>query len=166
VTHFIGDFRIKKKIMMKIGGIDMNESLRIQNAIKKHESELIKDAQKLVDDSNIFKNDNFEESQLRNVLEVANQTECVEVVENFILYQIGRDAKDKDKWKWKFNEFGESLVKKIKESGKVYGIADKIVKELKQRDSKGTYNLDEVWLKLTCLYLGYLNRYFIYRKKG
>ncbi len=134
----------------------MNETLKIQNAIKKHEGELVKDAQQLVDDSNIFKSGDFEESQLRNVLEVANQTECVEVVENFILYQIGRDSSGK---KWKYRGFGESLVDKIK-SGRVYGITDKIVKELKLQDSK----VDEVWLKLTRLYLGYLNRYFIYRK--
>ena len=139
----------------------MSEILKIQKAIKEHESELVKDAQKLVDDSNIFKNENFEESQLRNVLEVANQTECVEVVENFILYQIGRDSNDKKKWKWKYNGFGKSLVDKIKESEIVYGIADEIVKELKLKDSK----IDGVWLKLTRLYLGYLNRYFIYRKK-
>ncbi|MBC8234826.1 hypothetical protein H8E77_35220 [bacterium] len=136
----------------------MNETLKIQNAIKKHEGELVEDAQQLVDDSNIFnKSADFEESQLRNVLEVANQTECVEVVENFILYQIGRDSSGK---KWKYGGFGESLVDKIK-SGRVYGISDKIVKELKLQDSK----VDEVWLKLTRLYLGYLNRYFIYRKK-
>ena len=140
----------------------MNEAIRIQNAIKKHEGELVKDAQKLVDGSNIFKSSDFEESQLRNVLEVANQTECVEVVENFILYQIGRDTSGK---KWKYRGFGKSLVDKIK-SEKVYGNADKIVKELKRKDSKGNYDLDEVWLKLTRLYLGYLNRYFIYRKKG
>jgi hypothetical protein len=146
----------------------MNEALRIQQEIKKYEGELVVDSEKLIDEDvssngrRIYHGDTLEEKQIRNVLDVALEADCVEVISNFIKYQIGRARQDE---KWKFGGFGDALINKVSQGGFIYKIAnEKIVPTLRQKDRTGQYNLNPVWLKLVRLYLGYLNRHFYYRK--
>ncbi|MHA1796770.1 MAG: hypothetical protein ACTSUK_11715 [Promethearchaeota archaeon] len=139
----------------------MKEKLKIQKAIKKQEGGLVTDAKKLIETTKIFDKDKgLEEGQIRNVLNVALESDCVEVVENFIYYQIGRSKK------WSFNKFGESLAMKIRKNEKdsTYETAKQIVLEAGIKENKEHW-INDTWHQLTKLYLGYLNRYFYYQKK-
>lgn len=128
------------------------QRLQIQNKIRDTEGKLITKAMELIDSKQPFLS--MEENQIRNVLDVALMTDCVEVVDVYIKYQIGRSKPNE---KWRFSNFGDSLIIQIKElKEKAKEIADFL---------KIKTDMDPIWLQLTRLYLGHLNRYFYYRKK-
>jgi hypothetical protein len=132
--------------------LEMQQRLQIQNEIKKIEGKLITKAMELIDSKQPFQS--MEENQIRNVLDVALMTDCVEVIDVYIKYQIGRSKPNE---KWRFGNFGDSLIIQIKElKEKAKEIAD--FSEIKTA-------IEPIWLQLTRLYLGHLNHYFYYRKK-
>lgn len=55
---------------------------------------------------------------LQNLLAIANSTQSVEEVKNFIKYQIGRRTTGRD---WRTNGFGEFLIREIEDIVKNYG---------------------------------------------
>jgi hypothetical protein len=105
----------------------------------------------------------MEESQFRNLLNVAMETTSVDVITNFIRYQIGRFP---NVWGSKDGEFGPTLIRDI-ERGDVLQAAEKITNDV--RTGLGTDPGGEVfqraYLRLTRLYLGYAMRTFAYCKK-
>lgn len=129
------------------------QQLQIQREIGKTEGDLIEDAVSLIDDKEPF--NSMEESQLRNVLDVASAANSVDVIDVYIKYQIGRSNQNA---KWRHNDFGESLIKQINKFLK--DKAENIANSCDAGDKK-----EEIWLKLTRLYLGHLNRYFVYKKR-
>jgi hypothetical protein len=165
--------------------LDMQKQLRIQSEIRKREGDLITDVQRLIDcpyacrrgrDGRIESCEKYdpdkhagvlreyiytgkilEEKQMRNVLDVALETGCVEVIEVFIKYQIGRSSGYTG---WKFGDFGKCLAQRIGKDGFVHREAGEIARKLKVND-----RIDSIWLQLTQLYLGHLNRYYYYQKK-
>lgn len=110
------------------------------------------------------------ENQLRNVLDVALHTESVEVVGNYIRYQIGRGGS------WKSGNFGESVISALGHGGQVQRIANKAAqkahKTLKEAQNAGKLGnealpdmadlANEARVQMTRLFLGYLNRWFLY----
>jgi hypothetical protein len=95
---------------------------------------------------------NMKESQLRNLLNVAIASDSIEEVTNFIRYQMGRDS---HKQTWLHEGFGEAVIKDI-EADAVRKAVKAVMEEVKEADPI------EVRSQLISLYLGYLNRCFVY----
>ncbi len=99
----------------------------------------------------------MEESQLRNLLDAAMESGSVEVTAGFIRYQIGRD--DKNIWK----EFGHHVIRDLGELGR--DETGKIVDDLKKLGIADADALKpRIQARLMQLYLGYINRAFVYAK--
>jgi len=121
----------------------MDAKLRLE--IEKRLDDLIEDAQGLVKETDVYKR--VEESQIRNLLEIASSIDSVKALEVFIQYQMGRGKLPPD--------FGDRLIEKIKDLGKK---SEEITRQRPQERK-------EVWLKMIRQYLGYMNRYFVYKRK-
>jgi hypothetical protein len=114
-----------------------------------------------------LKGSSMRENQLRNVLDVSLHTESIEVVGNYIRYQIGRGGS------WKSSNFGENVIAALGDGGPVQGAARKVAYET-HKTLRGAKTLGEAELPepadlerearvlLTRLFLGYLNRWFLY----
>ena len=115
---------------------------------------LIEDGRNLVDTTKVYAKDNdrkpkeVEETQMRNLLEMAIATDSVEALKLFAQYQVGRGKLPR--------KFGEQLIQNIDE--KLGALADEVSQKY-QADKK------EILLRLVRQYLGYMNRYFKYRKE-
>ena len=95
----------------------------------------------------------LEDKQIRNVIAVADDTQSVAVVDNFIKYQIGRNKENEG---WRFGEkkgqsFGEAIRADL---ASLQGTA--------RRQAKGEVRTEELAIRLVRRYLGYLARYFKY----
>lgn len=153
--------------MKKEKQLQAKKNMFIEAEIDKRTTNLIEHAEKLVNDTGIAgkrrkdkKENILEEHQLRNVINVANSTDTVAVVTNFIKYQIGRCDKDE---KWQHNNFGQKLIDELSE-GIVYKSVEEIMGETKQALKGETTedDLRKIWCRLVRLYIGYLSRYFKY----
>jgi len=117
---------------------------KLRGKIERGLDELIEHARKLVDETGVYKR--VEENQIRNILEMASSAESVKALEVFVQYQMGRKLP---------SNFGDGLIEAIE--------------ELKKRSieitSEEPDKQKEVWLTMIRQYLGYLNRYFVYKKK-
>jgi len=105
----------------------------------------------------------LQKNQLDNVVAVAVEAECIEVITNFIRYQIGRREA------WRYKDFGLRVIKDIEEEqGPVVQAAERVAAEVADRLREAEYEADEkelcreAHLELTRLYLGYLTRCFVY----
>lgn len=121
----------------------MDAKLRLE--IEKRLDDLIEDAQGLVKETEVYKR--VEESQIRNLLEIASSVDSIKALEVFIQYQMGRGKLPPD--------FGDRLIEKIKDLGEK---SEEITRQRPQERK-------EVWLKMIRQYLGYMNRYFVYKRK-
>jgi hypothetical protein len=95
------------------------------------------------------------ESQIRNLVNVAAASKSVEEVTNFIRYQIGRDVRGNT---WAHNGFGKAIIADI-QTGQVRAALEAVLREVPEAD------IVSVRSELIALYLGYLNRCFIYAFK-
>jgi hypothetical protein len=110
----------------------------------------------------------MEKHQIGNLLEVTTGTDSVELVKNFIQYQIGRDVSGKS---WRANTFGNRLIQLIdREVKEIAGaIAGKVAEKAKPKklDDAGVKALtDEIWIGLVRQLVGQMNRYFYYQKEA
>ena len=121
----------------------MDAKLRLE--IEKRLDDLIEDAQELVKETEVYKR--VEESQIRNLLEIASSVNSIKALEVFIQYQMGRGKLPPN--------FGDRLIEKIKDLGEK---SEEITRQRPQERK-------EVWLKMIRQYLGYMNRYFVYKRK-
>ena len=101
-------------------------------------------------------------NQVGNVVSVAVEAQNVDVITNFIRYQIGRASKDRT---WQYNGFGLQVVQDIEGEKSPVGeaarrVADAVVERVPGTNKKQV--CEEAHLELTRLYLGYLNRCFVY----
>ncbi len=140
----------------------LRRELRINREIDGSMNELLVEMQRFVDNTRIWES-RMEVHQMTNLVAVSGETGSVEVVKNFIRYQIGRDARN-DNWRWRVGgvkNFGEQLVDRLDElqdmaQGAVAGASNPTADE---RD------VDRVWMTLCRAYLGHLSRYFYYKKR-
>lgn len=145
--------------MTELNPQDLRRALVIEQAIDRQLDELVRRA-------NIaavrFKDSNIEKGQLRNLLNVAIEARSVEVVANFIRYQMGRSART-----WT-PTIGHGLIADLR------WIAEEITpttrqaaeEKLRQRQAN-TADIDSnaILVELMQRYLGYLSRAFYYAKE-
>jgi hypothetical protein len=146
--------------------LTMRRDFLLKRAIDRRAGDLIKAGSKAVSRLKpTGKKSEMEESQLRNLLSVASEALSVDVVTNFIRYQIGRSP-TADKWGCKPNDFGPTLIHDI-ESGAVWTAAQQVDREVQERIGGAPIPsvVDGAHLFLTRLYIGYLNRLFVYCKR-
>lgn len=133
---------------------DMRTTLAERKAVSDQLDELIRAASR-----NVAKlqgaEEEMRESQIRNLVNLAASSRSVEEVTNFIRYQIGRDVRGRA---WGHNGFGKAVIEDI-ESGQVRKALEAVVREVPNAD------LVAVRSELISLYLGYLNRCFVYASK-
>ncbi len=99
------------------------------------------------------------ENQLRNVLDTALNTTSLELVANFIRYQIGRSSD------WQRNNFGEEVIAALGKGGPVDLAAALAAQEVagKSDDSAlSDVHRRHAHLLLARRFLGELNRAFLY----
>jgi len=97
----------------------------------------------------------MKENQIRNVVNVAGASVSIEEVTNFIRYQIGRRDTGRI---WAHEDFGKSVIADI-ESGAVKSALESVIQAVPNADRISVRS------RLIALYLGYLNRCFIYADK-
>lgn len=134
--------------------------LKINQAIDARLNALLPQMKVLLDETEIW-NSKMELHQLQNLLATTQDTGSVEVVKNFIRYQMGRDNQG-DSWrKSKSNaaSFGDLVIKALDD---LKSVAETIVADCKGSES----DVDWTWMALTRLYLGNLRRYFYYHKRS
>lgn len=140
---------------------DMQRELTINQAIDDRLNGILQQMKVLVDNSRIWEAKKMEVSQIQNLLAVSQETGSVEVVKNYIRYQMGRDG-GSDSWRNRMGTgptFGEQVIDAV---DNLRSVAASIVPEEKNNQAE----IDRTWMKLTRLYLGYLRRYFYYKKRG
>jgi hypothetical protein len=130
--------------------LDPHIALKIQQQIRLAEDELVIDVEKALDNSEHLKTEKLEESQFRNLVQVADTTESPEVVKNFLCYQVGRDKK----WGTDKNSLAAKIIKDI----------DNSLKQKAQSIAKISPDLDfkPIWMELIRRYLGYGYRHLKY----
>jgi hypothetical protein len=130
---------------------DTQKELKVQKGIRQAEDELVTLIQYALDNT---KYAGLEESQFRNLVRVADTSESVEAIKNFIRYQVGRDNK---KWGRGKGSLAEKIIEDI--DGNLKKTAQ-IIAECCETDYKHT------WLELIRRYLGYGARHLKYLKDG
>jgi hypothetical protein len=137
----------------------IRQELALDQAINAQLNDLVKQANQT---AAVLRNDTrLEENQLRNLVNVALESGSVEVVVNFIRYQIGRSG---NAWGTREDDFGHMVIQDLR--GRVHELAEKAVETLRGKDIPVDEALrDEAYVRLMQLYLGYLNRVFYYAKK-
>jgi hypothetical protein len=135
----------------------MKESMKeliILSEIEKEKSRLVEKAESFLDEN--YPN-NLTDTQIRNLLNVASNTLSMEVLLNFLKYQIGRESK------WQEKDIGEKLISELE------GLSENrntILKHLKEKDIEvSLQEQQQIAIQLARLYLGFLNRYFKYKSE-
>jgi hypothetical protein len=106
----------------------------------------------------------MDKNQIRNVLNVAEESHSLAVVTNFIRYQLGRSQTGPA---WRHNGFGLRVIEQIESPGKLIARqTEAVLARLRERlGSVPSYVPDEVSYDLMRYYLGYLHRAFYYGKE-
>ena len=139
----------------------LQRRMAIQRGVEQAMNRMIRDMRILVDDTEIPRS-RMEKHQLGNVLAVALETPSIELVKNFIFYQVGRDTRGDS---WRRNGFGDKLVQalnSLKDQAK--SIAGDVHREL-SLPAPADQDVEAVWIELARQYLGQLNRYFYAKKE-
>jgi hypothetical protein len=127
-------------------------ALKLQSEIDSRIGALVEGADRLISDRSNKLEGLDMNSQLRNVMAVANDAPHVAVVISFIRYQMGRAGAPGKAWKG--TGLGEAVIKEI--DGELHNLAQEAVRE----SSFG--NADEVHTRLTRLLLGFMYRRYVY----
>lgn len=137
----------------------LQRELHINRDIDHAMNKLLPQMKTFMDDMKIWKSD-MELNQLQNLLSTAQDTQSVEVVKNFIYYQMGRDNRGRSWRKSERNQpsFGDRLIQALDE------LRDTAV-PITEKYGGQTEDIDKAWMNLTRLYLGNLRRYFYYHKR-
>lgn len=110
----------------------------------------------------------MEKNQLRNLVNVAVESRSIEVVINFIRYQIARNSRA---WGSGPDDFGHRVIDDIRTAlragaGEAVAEVQRALGSEEQLASGAAQELEATaYLRLVQLYLGYLNRAFYYGKE-
>jgi hypothetical protein len=139
----------------------MREELALQEAIKRQADEVVKLANEAI--AGLPQGTKLEKNQFSNLLNVAQSSESVEVIVNYLRYQMGREQK---LWGTKENDLAHVIIRHIRAS--LHALAhQQIAAFLKERDlSTSPETLQEAHFRLVHQYIGYLRRAFVYGKAG
>ena len=132
--------------------------LALQAAVRRHLDPLVKQANA---DAALLEGSRMEKSQIRNVLNVAGESQSLAVVTNFIRYQLGRSQTGPA---WQKKGFGLQVIEQIeKPDGIVPRLTKSIVEQVKEQFGEVPQEaIDDLRYDLMRYYLGYLNRAFYY----
>ena len=135
----------------------IKQALALKRAVDQRLNALVEKACGRVDACAVADtNSGLERSQFDNVLGVATESGSVEVVKNFIRYQIGR----KDGAGWRHGGFGLGLIEDV----------DAWLRPQASEIAAATgVPQDAAWIELLRLYVGYMRRHWVFRrweKKG
>lgn len=140
------------------------QKLALEEAVRRQMDDIVRqaaEAVKLLKPSG--EKQSLQENQIRNVINVAGESESIAVVTNFIRYQIGRSSQGQG---WQYNGFGLRVIEDI-EAGVVAkaarDAATKAAGKIEGADEDSLYH--QAYLELTRHYLGYLNRAFVFCTK-
>lgn len=137
--------------------MSLQVELKIQRGIREVEDKLVMQMEKA------FQSDygNLEESQFRNLLQVALSTESPEVIKNFLRYQVGRegDKPNNKKWGKGSNSLAEAIVRDIQEFLRTEAKA--IAQTASAPDQTNS-----IHIQLIRRYLGYGARHLKYLREG
>ncbi|MCF2151047.1 hypothetical protein IQ276_032410 [Desmonostoc muscorum LEGE 12446] len=134
--------------------LEQQKQLKIQTGIRKVEDEIVDAIEQALKDKNSY--GDLEESQFRNLVRVADTTESIAVIKNFLLYQVGRDKK----WGRGQNSLAQRIINDIDD--KIHNLAEKI--QIDAEANQDDFKL--IRIELTRRYLGYGARYLVYKNKG
>ena len=147
--------------------VETLREIALSRAMDHQMNEIVRAAGRL---AALLRGGTMRENQLRNVLDVSLHTESLELIGNYIRYQIGRGAE------WQRKNFGEELITALGDGGVVHGAAQKAVEQalhdLERARQEGKLGdaplpsreelMKEAHIRLARLFLGYLNRWFLY----
>lgn len=132
--------------------------LKVQKEIRQVEDQLVTAIQDALNNSDYPKSTSdkaqLEESQFRNLLQVATTAEKPQVIENFLLYQVGREKK----WGRGKGSLAQVIISDIN------NLLKKLAQDIASKNNHPDYVM--IWVQLIRLYLGYGVRYLTYLKKG
>jgi phage/plasmid-associated DNA primase len=135
----------------------MREELALQEAIKRQADAVVKLANQAI--AGLPQNTRLEKSQFSNLLNVAQSLESVEVIVNYLRYQMGREQK---LWGTGDTDLAHVIIRHIRTDLK--HLADQqIAAYLKERNIEAQRErLQEAHFLLMSQYIGYLRRAFVY----
>ena len=135
----------------------------VANQIDLLVNELIRQVRQLVDETGVDASQ-MEKHQFSNLLGVALDTKSVELVKNFIQYQMGRDVRGTT---WRAQNFGGQLVHDLDALRKrAEEIALNLYEALELDEEPTEKEIGEIWIEIARQYVGQLNRYFYYKKEA
>jgi|GEM_PF-726000 len=143
--------------------LELRRRMALQRQIELRMNSLIERMTTLVDQETQVAQSRMEKHQIKNLLGVAMGTPSVQVVQHYILYQVGRDVAGNN---WRHQEFGKSLVEAL---GSLKKDAEQIARGVHENlnlPDPDQLQIDEAWMWLVRAYLGQLNRYFYYQKEA
>ena len=141
----------------------MRTQLALDRAIDRRLDTLVREAGRTI--SLLHDDRAMRENQMRNVVDVAMSTQSLDVVTNFIRYQMGRSGGNQA---WLHNDFGQKVVHELEgREGLVYKLTteatEEVYRQVQEADPREIRR--QAQLRLVRLYLGYLNRWFYYGSK-
>lgn len=138
-----------------------NLDLALQAAVQRHMDPLVRHANA---DAALLQGAEMDKSQIRNVLNVADERRSIAVVTNFIRYQLGRGQTGPA---WQTNGFGLRVIEQIETSDGIVAKQAQAAMERVQEhvESIPQEAIDDLHYDLMRYYLGYLNRAFYYGRE-
>lgn len=140
--------------------------LALQEAVRRQMDAIVRAASAA---AILLEGSGMEKNQIRNVLNVAEETRSPAVVTNFIRYQIGRSRTGQA---WQHQGFGLHVIDDIEREGKVVDqAAQDAVAYARDLIAQRGGQADEAELgrkarqQLMCYYLGFLHRAFYFGKE-
>lgn len=133
--------------------------LAINNSVDGYLNKMLTDMEKLL--KNVPPK-MLENAQLSNLRAVTQDTISVEVVTNYIRYQMGRDEHARSWRRYAGDKpFGDALIAAIDGlKGAAEGFVSLHAPKLEKEEHEKLVN--RTWMSLTRLYAGYLRRYLYY----
>lgn len=143
----------------------LRRELLVQQALDRRLDPLVQRANRAA--ARLKQSERMEKNQLRNLLNVAVESRSVEVVVNFIRYQIARS----EAWGRGQNDFGHRVIDDIRTELKKLAaeataeVQEQLDAEAALPDGAVRALEAEMYMRMVQLYLGYLNRAFYYGKE-
>lgn len=154
--------------MSEIGTTDVRLRARLltRQQIATKANDLARQSRALIDETKIFESD-MDKTQFSTLLGVALDADGVEVIVNYIYYQVGRDDGEKPPKSWGRNRFGQRLIERLNNlADEAEVLAQNVLSQLEVPEGEvdQTALADDIWLTLARETIGQLHRYFVFCK--
>lgn len=147
--------------MSELDPTTLRRELLIEQGIERQLDKIVQQANKTA--ALLEKQPRMEESQLRNLLNAALESRSIEVVINFIRYQI---ARSESAWGTRPESFGHTVIHDLNTVLPDWAAqVIRFVQDDRQPLALTAQQQTAIHVRLMQLYLGYLSRAFYYGKK-